>query len=343
MPKENSLIKTGIVGISGYSGCTALEILLKHSHARVTYVSANNTTGPVAEIWPKLNGLTDLVCDKYTPEKAIEKCDVVFLAVPHTIAMDIAPALLKAKKKVIDLSADYRLKTAGEFTKWYTAEHKDKANLKNAVYGLPELYRQKIKSAQLIANPGCYPTASILGLAPIVSAQSDAINSIIIDAKSGVSGAGRKVALGFVFSEVNENFKAYKVLNHQHTPEINQYLSKVAGGKIEVTFIPHLLPINRGIHETIYVQFKNEVKAANIHAIYKKFYKTEPFVRVLALGKQPEIRDVARTNYCDIAVAAKGNLAVITCAIDNLLKGASGQAVQNMNIMYNFKETEGLI
>ena len=340
---KNSLIKIGIVGISGYSGVTALELLLTHPGVRVTYVSANNTTGRVDEIWPQLKGKTDLTCAKYDPVTALEKCDVVFLAVPHTVAMDLTPALLKAKKKVIDLSADYRLATAKDFAKWYGTDHKDAENLKRAVYGLPELYRQKIKTAELIANPGCYPTASILALTPAVSAHSDSIESIIIDAKSGVSGAGRKVALGFMFSEVNEIFKAYKVLSHQHTPEINQYLSKVADTAVDVTFIPHLLPINRGIQETIYVRFKNNITAEKLHGVYTKFYKTEPFVRILPLGKQPEIRDVAHTNYCDIGIAAKDNLAVITCTIDNLLKGAAGQAVQNMNIMYNFKETEGLI
>ncbi|OGX24841.1 MAG: N-acetyl-gamma-glutamyl-phosphate reductase [Omnitrophica WOR_2 bacterium RIFCSPHIGHO2_02_FULL_48_11] len=353
------MIKVGIIGISGYSGFTAFELLLKHPGVRVTYISANNTTGAAEEIWPKLKGHTNLVCNKFDAQKAIEKCDVFILAVPHTVAMDLAPQLLSkpAKggslavrqagasggKKVIDLSADYRLESAASFTKWYGTEHKDKTNLKNAVYGLPELYREKIKKANLVANPGCYPTAAILALAPLVSTKTDLIQSIIIDAKSGVSGAGRKVALGFMFSEVNENFKAYKVLNHQHTPEINQYLSKIAGNNVEVTFVPHLLPINRGIQETIYVQFKEKIKAENIHTIYKKFYKTEPFVRILPLGKQPEIKDVAYTNYCDIGVAANKNLAVITCTIDNLLKGASGQAVQNLNLMCNFKETEGLV
>ncbi len=337
------MVKTGIVGISGYSGVTALELLLKHPQARVTYVGADTTTGKVRDIWPHLTGKTDLMCEKFKLEKAAAEADLFFLAVPHTTAMSIVPGLLKAKKKVIDLSADYRLKNADDYKKWYGHEHTDTAHLSKAVYGLPELYREKIKKAEFIANPGCYPTAALLALAPLVSTQTEEVASIIIDAKSGVTGAGRKVALGFMYSEVNENFKAYKVLNHQHTPEIDQYLSSVAGKEISVTFIPHLLPINRGILETIYVQLKNEISINKLHDLYTRFYKTETFVRVLNPGQQPEIKNVAGTNYCDIGLAVDKKMLVITSVIDNLLKGAAGQAVQNMNIMHGFKEEEALL
>ncbi len=337
------MIKAGIVGISGYSGCTALELLLNHPDVRVTYVSADTTTGPVGEIWPHLAGQTTLVCEKFNVGKAVSQADLFFLTVPHTTAMKIVPKLLNAGKKVIDISADYRLAKVSDYKKWYDVEHSDTANLKKAVYGLPELYREKIKKAQLIANPGCYPTAAILGLAPLVSSQTKNIQSIIIDAKSGVTGAGRKVHLGCMFSEINENFKAYKVFKHQHSPEINQYLSQLAGTSIEATFTAHLLPINRGILETIYVQLNEALSASTIHGIYKKFYKTEPCVRILELGQQPEIKHVAKTNFCDIGIAADKKIVVITSAIDNLVKGAAGQAVQNMNIMYNFKETQGLL
>ena len=336
-------IKVGIVGISGYSGGILLEHLLKHPQVRVAYISANNTKGKASEIWPQLRGLTDLYCNTYDLKKALE-CDCIFLAVPHTVAMGIVPDLLKAKKKIIDLSADYRHLDAEVFEQWYGTDHKDKENLAKAVYGLPELYREKIKHADLIANPGCYPTAAILALAPIAATQSKSMSSIVIDAKSGVTGAGRKAATTLMFSEVNENFKAYKVLKHQHVPEIDDHLSRLANRPIEVTFIPHLIPINRGILETIYVQFKNIEALDDIHNVYRKFYKTEPFVRVLDGGQYPEIKDVSHTNYCDIGLAIneKKGLLIVIAAIDNLLKGASGQAIQNMNIMYGFEESLGL-
>jgi len=210
---------------------------------------------------------------------------------------------------------------------------------------LPEIYREDIKKAHFVSNPGCYPTAAILGLAPLLATHGEAIDSIIIDAKSGVSGAGRKVAANFLFGEVNENFKAYKVLNHQHAPEINLYLSKLTNKPIRVNFVPHLLPVNHGILETIYITLKESLPFKKAYDIYRKFYKTEPFVRILPLGCQPELKNVVGANYCDIALAAGENkrLLVVTSAIDNLIKGASGQAVQNMNLMCGFKETEGLI
>ncbi|MBF0384774.1 MAG: N-acetyl-gamma-glutamyl-phosphate reductase [Candidatus Omnitrophica bacterium] len=339
------MVKTGIVGVSGYSGGVLLEILLKHKDARVTYVSANNTQGKIDDIWPKLKGQSELFCDKFDLKKAVSLCDLVFLAVPHTIAMEITPELLKQGKKVIDISGDYRLPTASVYKKWYGADHKDTSNLKKAVYGLPELYREKIKKADLISNPGCYPTAAILGLSPVVTSFPAGINSIIIDAKSGMSGAGKKAKTQFIFSELNENFYAYKVLNHQHAPEIDLHLGKLEKKTPPVNFVPHLLPVNRGILETIYVHLGEKTGLEKIHSIYKRFYKTESFVRVLEPQKQPQLKDIAGTNFCDIGleISPNGKLLVITSVIDNLLKGASGQAVQNMNIMLGFKETEGLL
>jgi N-acetyl-gamma-glutamyl-phosphate reductase len=337
------MVKVGIVGISGYSGCEALKILLKHPQVRLTYVSANNTEGKISEIWPQFSGQTDLVCKKFQIKEAVSHCELIILAVPHTVSMQITPDLLKAGLRVIDLSGDYRLKDTAEYKKWYGADHVDTKSLSSAVYGLPELFRENIKKAKLISNPGCYPTAALLGLLPLTSTLSESIELIVIDAKSGVSGAGRKATLNFSFGEVNENFKAYKVLNHQHAPEIDLYLSSLS--KIPaVEFVPHLLPINRGILETIYVRLNRTVDLNEIHKIYQRFYKIEPFVRVLPLGLQPELRNVNYTNYCDVALSLNksGNLLAITSVIDNLLKGASGQAVQNMNIMYGFKEDEGL-
>jgi N-acetyl-gamma-glutamyl-phosphate reductase len=339
------MVKIGIVGISGYSGGKLLDWLLKHHRVRVTYISANNTQGPATTIWPHLKGKTDLICQTYAEKTAVASADIFFLAVPHTVAMTIVPGLLKAGKKVIDLSGDYRLDSAQEYKKYYKAVHADKPNLATAVYGLPELYREQIKKARLISNPGCYPTAGLLALLPIASAHTALIESIAIDAKSGVSGAGKKAVLALSFCETNENFKAYKVLNHQHMPEIELYLAKAAGKKLTVDFVPHLLPVNCGILETIYVRFKSKLTLDKIHQIYKRFYKTEPFVRVLDQGGQVELKHVVSTNYCDIslAVSNNGKLLVVTSAIDNLIKGASGQAIQNMNLMCGFKETEGLL
>lgn len=337
------MIKVGIVGISGYSGELILKILLGHPYVRVTYVSANNTTGKVDDILPALKGLTTLTCEPFHLQKAIESSDLFFLAVPHTVAQQMVPELIKAKKRVIDLSADYRLKDKEIFKKWYGVEHTDHANLAKAVYGLPELYREDIKKAMLIANPGCYPTGAILSLAPLVATKTENIDSIIIDAKSGVTGAGKKATLPLMFSEVDENFKAYKVLKHQHAPEITECLSRIAGKPIDVTFVTHLLPINRGILSTVYVPLKEEITAEKVFDIYKKFYKTEIFVRVLDPDIQPEIKNVVGTNFCDIGIAVNKKMVVITSVIDNLMKGASGQAVQNMNILCGFNETEGLL
>jgi len=337
-------IRTGILGVSGYTGREAFAILLNHPGVRITYVAANNTQGPMAEIYPEFLNRTSLVCQKFSIKDAIEECDVVFLALPHTESMNVAPKLLKAGLRVIDLSADYRLKKAKIYEHWYNHKHTDKKNLGKAIYGLPELFRQKIKGATFVANPGCYPTAAILGLAPLVSTRHD-ILSIVVDAKSGVSGAGRKPSVSLLSSEVNDNFKAYKVLNHQHSPEIEQYLSQLAGKVTEIHFVAHLLPITRGILNTMYVQLQEGITLNQVHALYKKFYKMEPFVRIHPLGVQPEIKNVANTNFCDIglAVSADRKMVVITSVIDNLVKGAAGQAIQNMNIMYGFNEIEGLL
>lgn len=338
------MINIGIVGISGYSGVTALELLLKHPKVRVTYASANNTEGKVTDIWPQLAGKTNLICTKFNLKKAVSLCDLIFLAVPHTVSMALTPNLLKKGVLVIDLSGDYRLKDAQQYKKWYGKAHVDSKNLGEAVYGLPELYREDIKKAKLIANPGCYPTAALLALTPFVSIHGKSTQSIAIDAKSGISGAGRKASAALNFAEVNENFKPYKVLNHQHAPEIDLYLSKLSTKPIKIDFVPHLLPVNRGILETIYVRLDQKLNLDTLHKVYTRFYKTEPFVQILPLGQQPELKNVVRTNMCDIglAISEDNRLLVITSAIDNLVKGAAGQAIQNMNIMKGFKETTGL-
>jgi N-acetyl-gamma-glutamyl-phosphate reductase len=344
MKNDYTYIRAGILGVSGYTGREAFALLLKHPGVRLTYVAANNTQGPMSRIYPEFLNRTTLICHKFNLKDAVAKCDVVFLALPHTESMSVAPKLLKAGLKVIDLSADYRLKTPKLYETWYGHKHTDTKNLSKAVYGMPELFRQKIKGAAFVANPGCYPTAAILGLAPLISTRKD-IQSIVVDAKSGVSGAGRKATIDRLFTEANENFKAYKVLSHQHAPEIEQYLSRLSGRATHIHFVAHLLPITRGILNTMYVQLKEGITLNQLHTLYKKFYKMEPFVRLHPAGEQPETKNVANTNFCDIglAVSADKKMAVITSAIDNLVKGAAGQAVQNMNIMYGFNEVEGLL
>jgi len=338
------MINVGIVGITGYTGEELIAILIKHPHVKITGAFSRSVhLKPLSEVFPKFDGRVDLTCLKPDIKAITKNTDLVFLAVPHTTAMDLAPQLLKAGKRVIDLSADYRFKDAGSYEKFYKVKHKDKKNLANAVYGLPELYRNKIKDAFIVANPGCYPTCAILSLAPLAAIGGIDFDSIIIDAKSGVSGAGRKLEEGFLFSEANGNFKAYKVNNHQHMPEIEQVLSKLAGKKIKVTFVPHLLPVNRGILETIYVKKSPGQKSQDLVKLYKKFYKNEPFVRIREEGDFPQLKDVVNTNFCDICVKEEKDKLIIVSVIDNLVKGASGQAVQNMNIMYGFPEKTALV
>ncbi len=340
------MLKVGIVGARGYTGEELIKLLLGHSGVRLTYLAATlEQAVPITQVFPSLKGKTELKCEKFSYEKASEKCDLLFLALPHTVSMEVVPKLAKMGKKIVDLSADYRLKNFGVYKQWYHKAHKDKKNLKKFVYGLPELYREKIKKSDFVANPGCYPTASILGIVPaLVSGLADP-DSIIIDAKSGASGAGKKSTLDFSFCELNDNFKGYKFNVHQHSPEINQELSKVSTSKVNVVFCPHLLPVKCGIFATIYIRLKSHVAEGKIEDIYKKFYKLEPFVRVRETGVLPELKDVVGTNFCDIGLIYDGarKLLIVTSVIDNLIKGASGQAVQNMNIMCGFNERTALL
>ncbi len=340
------MIRAGIVGATGYAGEELIGLLLAHPEVKITSVSAKvDKAEDIAGIFPKFKNRIDLVCAHPDIKEICAKCDLVFLALPHTVSMQLVPKLLKAGKRVIDLSADYRLKDTRVYAQFYKTGHQDKLNLKKAVYGLPEIYRYTIKNAALIANPGCYPTAAILALAPAVACDLVEPDSIIIDAKSGVSGAGRKIAGDFMFTEINDDFKAYKVNVHQHAPEINQVLSKLAGEKLKVTFVPHLLPLNRGILETIYLKKNKAVKgkSQSFIELYKKFYKKEPFIRIKEESYYPRLKDVVGTNFCDIGIKEDQESLIIIAAIDNLLKGASGQALQNMNIMYKFPEHLGLI
>ena len=268
---------------------------------------------------------------------------MAYLALPHRVSMETAPKFLAAKRKVIDLSADYRLKSASVYEQWYGVKHKNPEYLAQAVYGLPEVYREKIQQATLLANPGCYPTGIILGCLPLLAKRIAEAKNIIVDAKTGLSGAGREKE-AVLFSQMQDNFCAYKVDAHQHAPEINQELSNFSGQKVEVVFTPHLIPIKRGILSTIYLQLNKEIPEEDVLSLYQDFYQDEPFVDILPLGQFPQLKDVVKTNSCHIGLKVNPvkKMAIVISAIDNLVKGASGQAVQNMNIMYGFKETEGL-
>lgn len=346
MKKENSSkLRVGIVGATGYTGEELVRILVRHPEVQITYASGKEDRDvKIQDIFPYLKNKIDVDCKAFLLDEALEKSDFLFLSLPHTVSMDYVPHFLKAKKKVIDISADYRLKDTDLYEKYYKVKHRDIINLKHAVYGLPEINREKIKTATLVANPGCYPTGSILGVLPGLKKDVFVADSIQIDSKSGVTGAGRKADKALNFSEVNESFKAYKLFEHQHVPEINQELSKATHKEIDVVFVPHLLPINRGILSTIYVKLKKKLETKELIQIYKKYYANEPFVKVYDNGALPELKHVTNTNFCDIGmrVLPHKDLAVIVTAIDNLDKGAASQAVQNMNIMCGFKETDGL-
>jgi len=350
-------ITVSIIGATGYSGKELIRILLKHSQVELMHlVSASYAGKKIAEIFPDFLNQLDRELIALNVDMISQDSDLVFTALPHTVSMDIVPDLLKKRgMKVIDLSADFRLKDPADFTDWYQKEHGEKSKLllKEAVYGLPELYFREIKNALLVANPGCYPTSAILGIAPLLLYHLVKPQGIIIDSKSGTSGAGRKLSLGLHFTECNESFKAYKCLRHNHIPEIEQELTLMYNRQkqqskkesIKISFTPHLLPVSRGILSTCYLDLKHGYGNEEILKVYKKFYQGAPFVRLFDPPSLPEIMFATKTNYCDIGFAIDqrmGKIKVIS-VIDNLTKGASGQAVQNMNIMFGFPEESGLI
>ncbi len=333
--------KVAIFGASGFAGEELIEILLRHPKVEITYISAIlEKELKIGDLFPKFRNRLDLLCESPNEEKAASLADIFFLALPHRVSQTIAPFFLKKKKTVIDLSADYRLKDVKVYEKFYKGKHEDPGNIKEAVYGLCEFYRDKIKKARLIANPGCYPTVSILSLAPLL--KEDLIKNIIIDAKSGITGAGRKPTLEYHFAQLNGNLFAYKPFEHQHLPEIIQILSEFSQKKVELRFTPHVIPVERGILATIYADLKTNIGVDKINNVYKKYYKDERFVRFFE-QKLPQLKDVVGTNFCDIGFQIDGTRMVIVGAIDNLQKGAAGQAVQNMNIMLGFDETTALL
>lgn len=339
------MTKVAIIGASGYIARELLSILLRHPDARVVLATSRQDEAPrIDALHPSLGGRIDLACEPFQPDRVAGAAEVAFLALPHTASLDAVPALRARGVRVIDLSADYRLRDAQVYADWYGHEHTDPAGLAEAVYGLPELYRVRIPPAGLIANPGCYTSTSILALAPLVAEGRIEPRSIIIDAKSGVSGAGRTPKLTTHFPECNESFSAYSVGRHRHTPEIDQVLSDVARpglGSVEVVFTPHLVPMDRGIFVTIYAQPRGAAVEHDLLELYRSFYAESPFVRVVS--HLPSTKDSAYSNFCDITVRiVRGRIVVLAC-LDNLVKGAAGVAVQNFNLMFGHPETTGLL
>ena len=342
-----NMISVGLVGVTGYTGMELTRILEGHPAMRLTRVTSRSEAGkPLREIYPFLQGMEsgEIIITEPAPADLAAHCELVFLAVPHGAAMETAAALRDKGLKVVDLSADFRLRDPAVFKAWYNSEHSQQEYLKEAVYGLPELYAEAIAGSRLVANPGCYPTASILGLAPALRHGFIESDGIVIDAKSGTSGAGRKAAVGSLYCEVADTFKAYNLTKHRHTPEIEQELSLVAGREIILSFNPHLLPVNRGIYATIYGRLATDASLEAIHAAYTKAYASHRFVRILPLGKLPELRNVRGTMYCDIALALdqRTRRLIIISIIDNLCRGASGQAVANANLMSGLPLESGL-
>jgi len=335
------MIKVGIVGGTGYTGVELLRLLAQHPGADVVAITSRGDAGTaVSEMFPSLRGRVQLKFED--PATAnLQACDVVFFATPNGVAMQQAPTLLDAGVRVVDLAADFRITDIAEWEKWYGMQHACPEWVEKAVYGLPEVNRAAIRDARLIANPGCYPTAVQLGFMPLVEAGLVEMEHLIADAKSGVSGAGRKAEISALFSEASDNFKAYAVSGHRHLPEIRQGLSRMAGQKVGLTFVPHLTPLIRGIHATLYARIRTE---ADFQSVYEQRFASEPFVDVLPPKSHPETRSVRAANLCRIALHRPqgGDTLVVLSVIDNLVKGAAGQAVQNMNIMFGLPETDGL-
>ena len=335
------MIKVGIVGGTGYTGVELLRLLASHPEVSLEIITSRSENGlPVADLFPNLRGHVDLAFTEPDVD-LLASCDVVFFATPHTVAMAMVPELINRGTRVIDLSADFRINDVAVWEQWYNTPHTCPELIAQAVYGLPEVNREKIKSAQLIAVPGCYPTATQLGFLPLLENKVIDPLHLIADTKSGVSGAGRKAAIGTLLAEASENMKAYAVAGHRHLPEIEQGLTLAAQQAVNLTFVPHLTPMIRGIHATLYGRLNQDI---DIQALFEQRYADEPFVDILPAGSHPETRSVRGANTCRIAVhqPRDGDTVVVLSAIDNLVKGASGQAIQNMNLMFGLDETTGI-
>lgn len=339
------MLKVAICGGSGYTGGELLRVLSNHPAVTVIAVTSERSAGKsVTDLFPNLYKYSNLIYEPMKVNAILHKADLFFMALPHGKSQEAVDFFFRHGKKVVDLSADYRLKDAKTYQEWYKVPHKFTKTLKKAVYGLPELYRKKTSKTNIVANPGCYPTGAILGLYPAIKNSLIDVSSIVIDATSGTSGAGRKPEIAFSYCEVNEGFKAYAVTTHRHTPEIEQELSAIAGKDIKVNFTPHLAPFDRGILTTIHCRLTKHKETKKIIELYKKIYANEPFINVFGEGKFPNVKNVRGTNICEIGliVNKRTNSLVVVTAIDNLMKGASGQAVHNMNIMMGFDEKTAL-
>ncbi len=345
---QKDKIKIGLIGVTGYTGMELSRLLSQHPYMELVLAASRSEAGKkLGEHYPFLDGLagSDVLISKPDMDEAAQKCDLVFLAVPHSTAMTMAATLYAKGVKVVDLSADFRLRDTAVYEKWYAVNHTEQATLKHAVYGLPELYTSEIANTNLVANPGCYPSSAILGLYAAIKHKLIKLDDIIIDAKSGTTGAGRKAAVGSLFCEVSDTFKAYNLGKHRHTPEIEQELSLLCGKGVVLSFNTHLLPINRGILSTIYTTLDKNVNLAEIHAIYSDVWSISPWVRVLPMGQLPETKNVRGTMFCDLGLVhdPRTNKLIIVSAIDNLCRGASGQAIANANIMLGLPVATGLM
>jgi N-acetyl-gamma-glutamyl-phosphate reductase len=336
--------RAGVIGATGYTGVELLRLLVQHPEVEVTALTSQKYAGvPIDQAFPSLMKHLQLKCEELDFDQISKKTDLVFTAVPHKTAMETVPLFYQRGKRVVDLSADFRFKDPAVYERWYQ-KHTSVNLLSESVYGLPELHREEIKNAKIVGNPGCYPTGALIGLIPLIKNGMISYENIVIDAKSGVSGAGRDVVLGSLFCEVNEGVKAYKIFDHRHLPEIEQELSQMAQKKIALTFVPHLIPMDRGILTTIYIKVNKRMKTEEVLSTFQEYYRREPFIRIYPKEKIPNTKDVRGSNYCDIGITVNESdgRGVVVTAIDNLVKGASGQAVQNMNIMLGYPETMGL-
>lgn len=336
-------VKVGVVGATGYAGSEICRLILGHPQAELAAVSSVSFEGmELSQVYPAYYQICDMVCG--SQEEAVEKSDVVFAALPHGLSQELAAQCSRLGKVFIDLGADFRLADENAYREWYGGEYTDKALHAKAVYGLPEFFREEIRGKKLIANPGCYTTAVPLALVPALKNGLIETTGIIADCKSGVTGAGRKPTQSNHYPELNESFTAYKVANHRHTPEIEQTLSRISGGEMKLTFVPHLLPINRGILATCYAKLRPGVTEEQIWEAYEAQYRDEFFVRLLPKGTAANVKNVRYTNYCDVSLFTdpRTGTFVAISAIDNMVKGAAGQAVQNMNLAFGLEETMGL-
>jgi len=336
--------KVAIIGATGYTGVELLRLLLHHPEVEVTALTTQKYAGiSIGQVFPSLMKFLQIKCEELNIDQISKKADLIFTALPHKTAMETVPLFYRLGKRVVDLSADFRLKDSAVYERWYQ-KHTASDLLGDSVYGLPELHRDKIRNAKIVGNPGCYPTGALIGLIPLIKKELITLEGVVVDSKSGVSGAGRDVVLESLFCEVNEGVKAYKIFAHRHTPEIEQEINLLAQKKIGITFVPHLIPMDRGILSSIYVQLNKKMKTEELLNAFQECYEGESFVRIYPKGKLPNTKDVRGSNFCDIGlvVSEPGDRAVIVTAIDNLVKGASGEAIQNMNIMLGYPETMGL-